>query len=288
MGEGESDVPDRNAYVCELGIKGDDLPRDLPEGTEVQLTVEINEIRELKVTAYLPLIDLTLNARSTFIEELIKVDEVEKELDAQIERARSMSSSYSDEQVSKIVTALNTVSASLQNAHVDEDEKRKAVKQVRDLKLLLDEAQQATEMPQLTKEFSEGIGDVTQIIAEIPAAEDKGKRLAQLAEIKNEGESAIRDSDKTLLMGVNERLRELGGRALFSNPVTWVHQFRTLINGGNFTNQREADYFIERGERAIEKNDVEGLKRSYWGLQALIPVAQPREVATPNTSGIMR
>ena len=245
-------------------------------------------MRELKVTAYLPLIDLTLNARSTFIDELIKVDEVEKELDVQIERARSMSSSYSEAQMDKIESALNTVSTSLQNAHVDEDEKRKAVKQVRDLKMLLDEAQQATEMPQLQKEFNEGIAGVAEIIAEIPDADEKGKHLAQLAEIKNEGEKAIKDSDKTLLMGVNERLRELGGRALFCNPVTWVHQYRTLINGGIFTSQREAAYFIEQGQQAIEKNDVEGLKRSCRGLRALIPFERPHEGATPNTSGIMR
>src|SRR6185437_5129147 len=88
VGEGESDIPDRNTFVCELGIKGSDLPRDLPEGTEVELTVEINEIRELSVTAYVPMIDLTLNARSTFIDEFVQIDELEEELDAQIERAR--------------------------------------------------------------------------------------------------------------------------------------------------------------------------------------------------------
>ncbi|HZC23660.1 MAG TPA: Hsp70 family protein, partial [Candidatus Binatia bacterium] len=70
VGEGESETPDRNAFVCELGIKGTDLPRDLPAGTDVELSVEINEIRELSVTAYIPLVDLTLNARSTFVDEL--------------------------------------------------------------------------------------------------------------------------------------------------------------------------------------------------------------------------
>ncbi|MFZ1074775.1 MAG: hypothetical protein WAN50_00145, partial [Minisyncoccia bacterium] len=92
VGEGESDIPDRNTFVCELGIKGSDLPRDLPEGTDVELTIEINEIRELSVTAYIPSIDLTLNARSTYIDEFVKIDDVEKELDTQLVRARSLSS----------------------------------------------------------------------------------------------------------------------------------------------------------------------------------------------------
>ncbi len=287
VGEGESDIPDRNAFVCELGIKGIDLPRDLPEGTDVELTVEINEIRELSVTAYIPSIDLALNARSTFIDEFVKIDEVEKDLDTQLERARSMSSNYSDGQMEQIVTALNSVSTSLQNARIDEDEKRKAVKQVRDLKQILDEAQRATEMPQLTKEFNEGISSITEIVAEIPDADNRHKQSLQLVEIKAEGERAIRANDKTLLMGVNERLRDLGGRALFSHPATWVHHFRTLINEGNFSSPREATYFIEQGEQAIEKNDIEALKRSCRGLNALRPMERP-QAPKINTSGITR
>jgi molecular chaperone DnaK len=287
VGEGESEIPDRNAFVCELGIKGSDLPRDLPEGTDVELTVEINEIRELSVTAYIPLIDLTLNARSTFIDELIKVDEVEKELDAQIDRARSMSSSYTDGQMEKVANAVKSASTSLQNAQIDEDEKRKAVKQVRDLKQILDETQQATEMPQLTKEFTEGINSVTEVIAEIPDAGEKGKLAAQLVEVKAEGEKAIRDNDKTLLLGVNDRLRDLAGRALFTHPSTWVHHFRTVINEGNFSSSKEAAYFIEQGKQAIDKNDIEGLKRSCRALNALRPIERP-QAAKVNTSGIRR
>jgi len=287
VSEGESDIPDRNAFVCELGIKGSDLPRDLPEGTDVELTIEINEIRELSVTAYIPSIDLTLNARSTFIDEIVKIDEVEKELDTQLERARSMSSNYSDDQMEQIVTALSSVSTSLQNARIDQDEKRKAVKQVRDLKQILDEAQQASEMPQLTKEFNEGIRSVTEIVAEIPDADDRNKQSLQLVEIKAEGERAIRANDKTLLMGVNERLRDLGGRAVFSHPATWVHHFRTLINERNFSSPREATYFIEQGQRAIEKNDIEALKRSCRGLNALRPIESAQSPKI-NTSGIRR
>ena len=287
VGEGESDIPDRNAFVCELGIKGSDLPRDLPEGTDVELTIEINEIRELSVTAYIPAIDLTLNARSTFIDEFIEVDEVEKELGTQLDRARSMSSNYSHAQMEQVAAALATASASLQNARIDEDEKRKAVKQVRDLKQVLDEAERATELPQLTKEFHEGICSVTGLVAEIPDADDRNRQSVQLAEIKAEGEKAILAQDKTLLIGVNERLRDLGGRALFSQPATWVHHFHALANEGNSSRPKEAAYFIDQGHRAIEKNDIDALKRSCRGLIALRPVESP-SVPKITASGIRR
>ncbi len=287
VGEGESEIPDRNTFVCELGIKGSDLPRDLPEGTDVELTVEINEIRELSVIAYIPSIDLKLNARSTFIDELVKIDEVEDELDIQLERARSLSPSYSNDQMEQIASAFGSASASLQNARIDEDEKRKAVKQVRDLKQILDEVQQATAMPQLIKSFHEGIIRVTNIIAEIPDTSDRDKQSLQLVEIKAEGEQAIQANDKTLLMGVSERLRDLGSRALSFCPATWVHNFMILVNEINYGNSREAKHFIEQGHQAIEKNDIEALKRCCRGLDAFSPKIKP-EAAKTNTSGIRR
>jgi hypothetical protein len=187
----------------------------------------------------------------------------------------------------KVVNAVNAASTSLQNAQIDEDEKRKAVKQIRDLKQILDETQQATALPQLIKEFNDGIKNAAEIVAEIPDAGEKDKHAAELTEAKAEGERAIRDGDKTLLVGVNDHLRDLAGRALFSHPATWVHQFRTLINEGNFSSPKEAAYFIEQGQQAIEKNDIEGLKRSCRGLNALRPVLKP-QVAKLNTSGITR
>lgn len=287
VGEGESEVPDRNAFVCELGIKGGDLPHDLPEGTDVELTVEVNELRELSVTAYIAAIDLRLNARSTFIDESVKVDDVASDLDDQIERARSMSPGLSDDQMKDIVAALNSATTSVHNARIDEDEKRKAAKQVRDLKQMLDHVQKATEMPQLSKEFAKGIEEVAGIIAELPDADDRDKLSTQLSEIKEEGEKAIRGNDKTLLTGVTDRLRALSARAIYSHPATWVHHFQHLMTNADFTNQREAASLIEQGQQAIENNDIEALKRSCHGLHDLLPIERAESV-TFAASGIRR
>ena len=285
VGEGESAIPDRNAFVCELGIKGRDLPRDLPEGTEVQLTIEINEMRELKVTAYLRLIDLTLNARATYRDELIQIDELEIELDDQIERARSSVSNFSHEQQDKIATDLETASASLKNARTDEDEKRKAVKQIRDLKSSLDQAQKLTELPELTKEFNDGHEFAESLISEVPDAKDRSTYLAQLSEIRLEGDKAIAKMDRILLKGIIERLQELVARAYISNPSNMVEIFRSLISEGDFTDEREAARQIERGNRAIQKNDIEELRSCYRTLNSLVKSKSPRN-AISNTSGI--
>jgi hypothetical protein len=136
---------------------------------------------------------------------------------------------------------------------------------------MLDEAQRATQVPELAKEFTEGICNVATIIAEVPDLNDRNQQTLLMNQIKVEGESAIQDNDKNLLIGVNDRLRDLTNRALFSQPATWVHHFRTLVNEGNFSSSKEASYFIEQGQQAIKKDDIESLKRSCRGLIALRP-----------------
>ncbi len=286
VGGGESDIPDRNTFICELGIKGSDLPHDLPVGTDIEITIEVNESRELFVTAYIPLIDLTLKARSTFKDEILDIKNIETELSAQTERARTVSGNCSPDEKNKIDNAIQSVATSLRNARLDEDEKRKANKQLKDLKIALDKIEKEKEMPQLIKEFNSGIESAQKIINEFADEKEKEKNNEQLNNIKIEGEKAIKENDKILLIRANEQIKELGATALFSNPAAWIYQFRQITQGNrNFINEKEARYYIEKGQRAIEVEDIDELKRCVQNLMLLLP-PEEQEIIKSNLSGI--
>jgi molecular chaperone DnaK len=286
--EGESEIPDRNTYLCELGINGKDLPYDLPEGTPLELNIEMNESREVYVTAYIPLIDLTLKARSTAQDENLEVKNIEYDLKIQTERAQFVSENSSPEEKNKLSNTINAVSGSLKNAHVDEDEKRKANKQLKDLKTTLDRLEKEKEMPQLIKEFKESTESTQSIIVELSDDKDKAKHEEHLKMMKDEGEKAIAENDKTLLIRVNEQIKELSTKALFSNPATWIYQFRRIAdNKKDFINQKEADYYIQKGRRSIELDDIDELKRCVHQLMLLLP-SDEQEVIKGSFSGITR
>jgi molecular chaperone DnaK len=288
IGEGESDIPDRNTFVCELGIKGSELPYDLPEGTDIEITVEINESRELFLTAYISLIDRTLNARATFRDEIVDVAGLEAELVAQEERAKTVSGNCSTEERKTLEETIQSAQTSVKNAHLDQDEKRKANKQIKDLKVALDKMEKEKEMPQLVKEFHAGIESVQKIVNEYADEKDKDINNDQLAKMKAEGEKAIADNDKTLLIRVNEQIQELGAKALFSNPATWVYQFQKIVSENhNFINEKEARYYTEKGRRAVELGDVDELKRCVHNLMLLLP-SEEQEAIKKNLSGITR
>lgn len=286
--EGESDMPDRNGFLCKVGINGKDLPHDLPEGTPVELTVVVNESREVFITAYIPLIDLTVNARSTSHDETIELKNIEEDLETQKERAKVASENLSPDERKALDTNISSAQTSVRNASADEDEKMKASKQIKDIKIALDKIEKEKEMPQLVKEFKDGIQDTQSIINEYADEKDKTINNDQLSKLKAEGEKAITDSDKSLLVRINEQINELRSKAVYSNPATWVHQFNKLIAGNpTFINEKEAKYYIEKGKRAIQLGDTDEIKRCVHNLLLLLP-SDVQETIKDNLSGITR
>jgi len=283
--EGESEIPDRNTYLCELGIPGKDLPHDLPAGTPVELTLDMNESRELVVTAYIPLIDITLNARATMRDETVDIQKMNTELEAQRARAESTLEECSTEERKKIVDKIQSVSQSIDKSANDEDEKRKASKQLKDLKMVLDEIEEEKAMPQLIKEYNSIEENVEKIINEYADPEMRDEYNHQLKNIVAENEKAISEDNKTLLIRIIEQLLDLRTRAIFSNPATWVDQFRQIVQNGNFINEKESQYYITKGERAIQTGDVKELKRCTSQLSLLLPQEEQNRI---KLSGITR
>lgn len=286
--EGESEIPDRNVFICETGISGADLPYDLPQGTDVEMTIELNRSRELTVSAYIPLIDLTINARATFKDELIDVKDLEVELNIQTEKAKNITSNCSPEEIKEVEYSIQAVEKSVQNARTDEDEKRKANKQLKDLKISLDKLEKEKEMPQLVREFDEEIKDTQKIIKEFGEESDREANNELLSVMLAEGKKAINDKDKTILMQVIEEVKKLGARVWFSNPQTWHYYFQKLTTEGHiFTNEKESLYYFDKGNRAIENGDENELKHCVQSLWSLLPDKE-QAIAKMNLSGITR
>jgi molecular chaperone DnaK len=286
--EGESQIPDQNQFICDLRVTGEKLPYDLPEGTEISLTIEVNESREVGVEAFIPSLDLTFSARATVHAENLSVEEMENQFKQQTERIKIVEQSCTTDEKSKLDNLIGSVQSSLATASVDEDEKRKADKQLKDLKIKLDHLEKAKELPQLITEFKEKLKDLDENIREYGDEKEGIIHRDQLNVIKEEGERAIASDDKVLLSRVNEQLKELNRKVLFSNPSAWVYMFNHIIEvERKWTSESEATYFIQKGRRAIEIGDVDAIKRSVQSLLLLLPPNEQRLIQG-NMSGITK
>lgn len=284
--EGESDIPDRNTFICDLSITGKNIPYDLPERTEVNVTIEVNESREVKVDTFIESIDLSLSARASIHAENIDIGQLKTEVLAQKDKLTNLENNISSEEKSDLINLIDSIEVSLSNANLDDDEKRKANKELKDLKTKLDSLEKKKEIPQLTDEFKSGLDEVDNLIDTLGQEFNKDSFREQLGILKNEGEKAIKNNDKHLLNRVNEQTKELGMSVAFSSPSTWVYQFEKITSGEyKFTNESDSRYYTDKGRKAIELGDVEELKRCVVNLINLLPKDLQKEINS-SLSGI--
>jgi molecular chaperone DnaK len=283
--EGESEIPDRNTFVCTLGIKGQDLPYDLPEGTPVELTVEYTESRVVIVTAYVPLIDITLNVRRTEKDEVIDPKIISSELESQRHRAKETQDNCTVEESKKIDDIIDSVEKGA--ASTDEDDQRKAEKQLKDLKILLDKNNEEKAASKLTNEYNSRIESMQKTIQEYVNPEELDDITKQFEHIQSDGEMAIKSENKVMIIRINEQLDSLESKILFSNLSYCIEYFKYIVSlgeNGNFTNEQDAKYCITKGITSIESEDIDELKRWTVELNNLLP-----SKAHPDThSGLTR
>jgi molecular chaperone DnaK len=88
--EGENEKADRNRLNGVLEIRGDMIRRDLPAGSEVEVTLKMDATRILTVAAYVPLLDEEFEAKIQMGRQQPSPDELKKEYEAEMKRFRDV------------------------------------------------------------------------------------------------------------------------------------------------------------------------------------------------------
>ncbi len=279
--EGESDNPNNNDFICKLGIKGSDLPHDLPDGTDIDLTITINESRQLDVEYYIPSVDISGRVRATIVAETIDSDRLHEDLTLQKTRLEKNSDTYTTEDKKKIAYEIESIETSIKHGNTDEDEKRKASKQLKDLKTRMEKLEKGKELPQLIAEFKEKYDLIVEAIDGVGDIRDRERNHDHLSVLKKEGEKAIESEDKTLLQRVIQQISELGAKIIYSNPQTWAWHYNEITQGNHqFSNQKDADYFIDKGKQAMENGDTDELKRCVQNLLTMLSAEEQSKISS--------
>lgn len=286
--EGESSNASNNEVITVLQIDGKKLPYDLPEGTEVDITISVDESRTVVVEAYIPSVELTLNARADKYKQDVNVAELEKDLAVQRERLKSLKSNVSQDEYSQLENTIDDLSTNIKNANLDNDDKSKAERDMRELKSSFDELESSKEMPQLVDEFHTKIEGAREVLNELQDSDEKQQGLSDIVNLERDGEKAIKANDKTLLLRINEQLEQATLGIAFQNPSAWVYMLSLVKDKRNeLANKTDADYFIDKADKAIEENDVEELKRCVRKLLDLLPKDTQDEI-NASMSGITK
>ena len=275
--EGDNRLADRNRLIGSITIRGDQIKRDVPVGSEVEITIEIDQSRLVRAMAYIPILDeefegvLKLNKQVADRQTLASNAEKEKKRVAEI---RKKVAETGDTRASGLLRKVDQehlereVDSTLLASGTDPDAADKCESRILALRVCLDDIECALEWPYLIREAEALIKETDDIIKKY--GKDADKKNFLILEQETGAATGSRDSD-VLRRKINE-IESLQVRVLREQPGWWVAVFENLCERkASMKNASQATSLISEGNRAIDNSDLDELKAVIQKLIVLLP-----------------
>lgn len=289
--EWESTNPVRNTYICDLQISGKDILFDLSKGTEIEVTIEINESRELKFSIYIPLIDLYLSTSKLRTEKDEAIDPEMLLNDIETERTRfdRIKSVIDEKEKEEMEKSFSDIENQVNEAVTDLDTVKKSQHEFKELQQKMDKLEKWWEFDALVLEFNNYLTSIPELLQETELDEEERNKFSQkLTRLRNEWNNHINSKDKELLKDSNNNLSDLETEILVQNPSYWASIFRYYQENKytlNFSSPDRAETLLQKWEDFINQWNVPWLTSVVRELWQLLPKAQQR---INNMSGIIK
>lgn len=283
--EGENvNRADRNKIIGELVISGAQIKRDVPAGSEIEVTIEIDQSRLVRTKAYIFILDeeyetvLKLESKGADPGQLRKDVEQEKK---RLEEVRKKAQQTGDSKAQQALNRINQermehdLDGSLAAAQQDRDAADKCAKRLLDLQQAVDEAEDALVWPALVVEAEEELKNTMDVIRQHGNSNDKQNAAA----LETETRRAIDSRDTDLLRRKVAELCGLRIRVLREQPGFWVGLLQWLEERkSTMRDPAQAEQLFSQGQRAMNSNDVPALKAAVQQLISLLSTNQQQEM----------
>jgi molecular chaperone DnaK len=277
--EGNHDLADRNVLIGSLDIMPDKVSRDLPGGSEIEVTLQMDASRILTVVAYVPMLDEEFPTqihlggklrqpdpallRTELLRELIRLQELQQSLDevsapTVLTRLRTLASS----------TAVRSLEKNLARDDADFDTLLQSERALIDFKIQIDSLAALASWPLLVKEAEGWLADLDAVARRHGTFEEK-RRSGVLRE---QVQTIITEKNGDRLRKKIDEMSDVHSSMLYRQASFWTAHFETLTESrSQMSHPAKADELIARGNAYIETGQLEELKNVVYLLQDLLP-----------------
>lgn len=265
--QGESDFGDRNTVIGLIEIKADELDRDLPVGSEVIVTLSLDEHSTTRAEAYLPMLNRTFSQIAKFGLETRSAEHIRDDMDSQ--RARlaeleKMAAELEGSSVKSVDSRVQAIEELLTEGGADE--RNQADQLLKNLVGVIDTWTVRDEEQQLREKFVNSDRQIRNML------EPNGSpRIQQYTVLSSEFHAALTRGDMRVAETRYKAVESLEWELLQEQPSYWVSLYEHLCNFFAQNPQAEAQPAIEQGKTALQKNDLPGLRRACVTLVRLMP-----------------
>jgi molecular chaperone DnaK len=275
--EGENDAADRNHFVGLLEVPSSEIRRDLAAGSEVELTLKINESRIITVNVYVPILDEEFDLPLDLKKKSALADAIKLECDREFKRLDTLRESADGAKDPGVVEELEElrsselvreIEESAAAAKGDADAAEKAEKRLLELKVQLDHAEYLIKWPTSVAEVREWLGYLDKVVTQ--HGTDRQREHAN--ELRKEVDQIIDEKRPERLVRKLKQIQDLYWQIVFSVPAFWVNQFQYLERErAKMADQARAERLFGMGRNYLDQNNVDGLRNVVTKLWDLLP-----------------
>jgi molecular chaperone DnaK len=291
--EGEMEKADHNRLLGTLEIKGAKIRRDLPAGTEVEVSLILDASKILTAKAYVPMLDEEFEAVIEHAKRSPEYPELKKQFEQEVHRHKEMVGKANETDSKSLAILVEDIDESgkfeeieklLHAGRADCGAALEAEKRLLDLRVNLDKADDLLKWPALVTEANQGIDDLDKLIEEhgVPEQQKRADKLREQMEelVLQERAAPLRKKIKQII--------DLRYEILFAQPSFWVGYFKYLEKQrSKIPDAGAADRLFNQGYQCIQKENISGLRNVIVQLNNLLPDEVVEEVKRGYESGLL-
>lgn len=270
--QGESNKGDRNTIIGILEIRAENLERDLPIGSEVVVTLTVDEHSTTTAEAYVPLLDRTFSEIVKFGIEIKSPGEIRQGVEDQ--RARLAELEKIAEQLEEnapeagVDDRVRFIEELLEEGGADE--LNQADQMLQKVTGLIDSLETKDTESNLVQQFDAMTGAVASMLAG-----NDYERMRQMNALSEEFQNAVERADYRLAEAKLKSASELEWSLRREQPGFWQALFEYLADAVLKTDKAaEARGIIDQGKVALGRGNLQALSQSCVQLSRLLPNEQ--------------
>ena len=284
-------LPAANQTIGFIRISGTELERDLIAGSDVEITLEMSESRDLSIQAYLMMTDQEYENAFSPSERAVNVPRLAEELYALADKIRKEIEEA--ERQDNYETAQKLVDLEYEILDIADKCKRLKEDDVTDTKFQLEDQKRkiARKVDEITRdkylirvkqEYFKVKREMEDVLEYYTPGEEDQKLFTKMM---NEEKSTLSTNSTLKIQELINRVRRLSFRIKWNNSNFIRNFFMQLRNGwyGTFTSPAKAQDLIRQGDQAIEVGNDARLRQVINALLALLPPAARNQINSGGT-----
>lgn len=266
---GEQSVLNEGAAV--IKCTGEDLSALLPEGSDVELTVDIDSSRRIKLSAYFPYIDESFDVEVTKTRDTQRVEVNADTLHTEIKKAQHTLTLIDGQNVDRLCEDLTSLEQQLDNAGNDSDTKQKISANLNSILKKLDQIEDDAEWPKVEQDILDALEAIR--MSNEQYGNEESSKLLTLVEAK--AREVIQQQNIKLGIDLVDQIHAMGFALIRQETGLWISYIKGFdddFDTQQWSDKNAARQLINQAKKVIAiQPSREKLEKIVFALFGLLP-----------------